>query len=439
MKPGAGRALAILGLGAVCACAESPPPAQTPGRTVDLQQSSDAESESATDARVVRVVIRELDSDPILAREHIRVSVDLGVVGLEGSVGTRLAKDRAVEVARIVKGVRAILDRIAVTPRERPHGELELVVTAVLANDPVTAHQRIAVRAPGGIVHLSGDVDSMGARGIAERDALAVPGVVDVKDDLAVRPQRRSDDRLAAAVSRILEDDPWLDASRVRVSAHRGIVTLSGGVASAAELARAESDAREASPVRLDAAALQIDPIDNDDGTLRAKAEFASEDHEIAQALGDAYLLDPRVRPFSPTVRVRDRVVVLTGVAPTPAALRAAEEDALHVPGVAHVRDDMKERTQVVREDDEALRSDLARTIASVPNLGLLRVAVEVQRGRVILRGAVPTENDRAQIVALVSSAPGALDVDDGLTVTQTGLAYDAPPFVRQAPDRHGP
>jgi len=429
MKTRAARALAVLGLAASCACAERPPAAAPSAAAVGAAESSDVTPSAAGDSRVFRTLIRELDRDPVAGQERIRVSVDLGAVTLEGRVAHRLAKERAVEVARVVRGVRAIIDRIAVTPRQRADSELELTVAAVLSNDPVTARQRVAVRARNGIIHLSGDADSMGSRHIAERDVLAVPGVAGVKDDLAVRLQQASDEELAAAVSRIVRDDPWLDASGVRVSARGGIVALAGQVPSGAERARAEYDAREAAPWRVDLSLLQIDPVFHDDGTLRATEGAPPSDFEIEEALGEAFILDPRVYPFAPTVKVRDRVVLLTGVAPNRAALRAAEEDARDVPGVANVRDDLKERASVVQEDDEILRADVATTIAGDPYLGLLHIRVEAQRGRVVLRGAVPTEIDRVRVVSLASCARGALDVDDALIVTQTGLATDAQPW----------
>jgi osmotically-inducible protein OsmY len=428
MRTRAARTLAVIGLGVSCACAELPPPAPPAAAAVDVAGPDDVAPSAAGDARVFRTLIRELDRDPVLGRVPVHVSVDLGVVTLEGRVAHRLAKERAVEVAGVVKGVRAIIDRIAVMPEPRADGELELDVAVVLSTDPVTTRQRIAVRALNDVIHLSGDVDSMGTRRIAERDVLAVPGVLGVQDDLAVRPEHVSDEELAATVSRIVRDDPWLDASSVRVTARGGIVALAGQVPSGAERARAEYDARAAAPWNVDLSLLQIDPVFHDDGTLRASGARAPNDLEIAEALGEAFILDPRVYPFAPTVRVRDRVVVLTGVAPNRAALRAAEQDARDAPGVANVRDDLKERASVVKEDDDALRSDVAATIAGDPYLGLLHIAVDAHRGRVVLRGAVPTEIDRVRVVSLASCARGAVDVDDTLVVKQTGLATDARP-----------
>ncbi len=424
MKTRPARALAVIGLGSACgACARPPAPVYSAAPAPDVVNASDVVAADASDARVAYVLIRELDREPILRAEHIHVSIDLGIAVLDGRVADRLAKDRAVELARVVRSVRAVVDRIDVAPVRRPEGDLELVVAGVLSNDPVTAPQRIVVRASEGVVHLSGDVDSMGTRRIAERNVLAIPGVIEVLDDLAVRPQRLSDAWVVSAVERIVHDDPWLDASALRVSARGGVVELAGRVASGAERARAEDDAREASPADVDVSALQIEDVFHDDGTLRATPGWTPGDRDIAQAVRDAYIIDPRVR-CAPTVQVRDGVVVLTGVAPTRPALRAAEEDALHVTGVARVRDDLSVQRTRVAEDDGALRAEVAALIAGDPQLGTLHIAVQALRGRVLLRGSVPTETDRMRAISLASFAPGTIDVDDdGLAVVPARLA----------------
>jgi osmotically-inducible protein OsmY len=166
--------------------------------------------------------------------------------------------------------------------------------------------------------------------------------------------------------------------------------------------------------LRIDASA--------DDGTLRAMPGFAPDDRDIAQAVLDAYAVDPRVRPFAPTINVRNGVVVLTGIAPDARALRAAEEDARNVPGVAQVRDVMRERSAVSAESDERVLSDVRVAMTLDPRLGSLHIAVGVRRGRVYLRGAVPTTADRMQAIALASSVPGAIDVDDDLAVVPVGI-----------------
>jgi osmotically-inducible protein OsmY len=376
---------------------------------------------AGSDTPVLSVVLRELNRDPVVAHERLDVTVDLGVVTLRGAVTRRLAKDRAVEIAGVVNGVRAIVDRIAVLREEQTDHDLEFAVAGALAHDPVTAARPVAACVHDGVVRLSGEVESIATMRIAASDVLSIPGVRGVFNDIAVRPRHVDDGAVIAAVERILADDPWLDDSHVQVRVQGGVVRLAGSVKSAAERARAESDARTSSALGLDVSALRI--ASAEDGTRRGIPDVAPEDLSMEEALRHALAIDPRVGAFSPTVQVRHRVVVLTGVAPNEAALRAAEDDASHVHGVAEVRNDVKARDALVVEGDDTVLSEVTDAMALDARLNALHLFVDVRRGRVHLRGTVPTSTDRMNAIAVVSSVPGAIDVDDDLVVAPTGIA----------------
>jgi osmotically-inducible protein OsmY len=366
-------------------------------------------------------LVRELNLDPVVAREPIGVTVDLGVVTLRGRVTRQLAKDRAVEHARVVRGVRAIVDRITMVPVGRTDRDLEFVVADVLSRDAVTAERPIAACVHDGMVRLSGEVDSIATMRIAVSDVLSIPGVRRVSNDLAVRPQHLNDEAISLAVERTLGDDPWLDPSRIMVDVHERVVRLRGSVRSAAERARADNDARTSSPAGVDVSALGIALAD--DGTARATPGLAPDDATIEEAVRLALAVDPRVGPFSPTVRVRHRAVVLTGVVPNTQVMSAAEDDARNGLGVAEVRNDMKEQAAVAVERDETVLAEVNAAVTLDPRLNALHIAVDVRRGRVHLRGRVPTSADRMNAIMLASSVPGAIDVDDDLLVEPTGLA----------------
>jgi osmotically-inducible protein OsmY len=169
----------------------------------------------------------------------------------------------------------------------------------------------------------------------------------------------------------------------------------------------------------VDASRLHIEGF-ADDATLRTQPRVSRSDEEIGQALLDAYVRDPRVAPFVPSVNVRQGVVVLTGVAPNPDAARAAGDDARNVTGVIGVHDDIKGAPTLLSEPDARVRSEVQTAIARDQRLASLHIGVEVLRGRVILRGTVPSEPDRLHAIALASSAAGARDVEDGLVLAPT-------------------
>ena len=416
-----GRLVLCLALFPACAQTRSAPGsvATPPRAPAAIGGARDGSAGQVPDDVIVRTVQRELGRDVATRAEAIGVDSEQGVLTLRGPVGNRLAERRAVEIAQVVRGVRAVVDRTEVTALPRPDYELDAAVAAALSRDPVTAGEGITPRSERGVVSLSGRVASNAARRAAEADALAVPGVLDVVNDLAVVPRKRTDARIAAEVERATRDDPWLDSSSVRAEVRSGVVTLSGWVGSAAEKARAEANAWDASPVAVTADALLVDQF-VDDGTLRAARGARRLDGDLKQSLLDAFVRDPRVHPFSPTVDVHDGVVVLSGVAPNPFVARAVDEDARDLPGGGPVLDDVRTVPDVYEQSDEAIRDQVVRTMSRDPRLAA-SVHVEVVAGRVFLHGTVANDEDRLRAVGIAASAPGTRNVEDGLIVAPSG------------------
>ncbi len=300
------------------------------------------------DKVIAQTFVRELKRDTLLAREPIQVKVDVGVVTLQGSVSNRLAQDRAVATLHVVRGARAIINQLSVLRRPRTDAELEVAIAAALESDPAVAEQPIGARAHAGVVRLTGEVDSNAAKQIAQNDVLGIPGVLDVVNDAVVQVRERSDAQLGEQAARLLREDPWVDASRVKVTTADGVVALSGRIPSAPERARAEADVWKATPLAVVAADLHIDRW-TDDGTIRAEPAAFRSDRDLAQALADAFQRDSRVYPFAPHVSVRHGVVILQGAASDDRTRAAAASDAFNLPGVASVRD------EVARPTDEGM------------------------------------------------------------------------------------
>ncbi len=318
-------------LGGCTTVQRQPPPPPTAGW-------ASVEERQVSDAQIVDVLRRELWQDAAAGREKVRLRATGGVVTLSGTVSTRLAQLRAVEIAHVVRGVRGVVDRIVVACPPRSELELEHSVADVIERDPVTAELGVAVHASGEVVLLMGTVDSNATRRAAEEDTLSVVGVREVVDDLAVVPAARSDARLRAEAARVIRQDAWVDSSRVSIEASAGVVWLSGQVDSAAERVRVENDARAVTPLDVDIGALRVVAPPADDGTLRGTPPETPRDADIASTLAVVYASDPRLRTSMPTFEVRDGVVFVGGYAASAEAARAAEQDARNVRGVNDVR-----------------------------------------------------------------------------------------------------
>jgi osmotically-inducible protein OsmY len=282
----------------------------SPATTSELPQAITAESPVA-DAAVARTVDRRLDEDAMLSGRGIGVGARQGIVTLRGEVDCVLARRRAVQLAQVVRGVRAVIDHVDVVSSPRPDDELATAAASALAQDPaLAAGERIAAVVRDGRVQLTGDVDSEGARVIAERDVLVIPGVRQVSDDLAVWPRARDDVSLAAAARRLLDADPWLDGARLRVDVHRGVVRIAGHVGSPQEWSRAQTDAASSSASVVDMA-LVIDPW-QDDGTVRGLPVLPVAAGDVDRTMRDVYAVDPRARSLVRTEPGSPGAIVLS-------------------------------------------------------------------------------------------------------------------------------
>jgi osmotically-inducible protein OsmY len=73
------------------------------------------------------------------------------------------------------------------TSIDLPDREVKSTVVHRLRENPYTADGRIRVSVSDGVVQLGGVVTSREARAVAEDDALTIPGVTDVQNQLEVR------------------------------------------------------------------------------------------------------------------------------------------------------------------------------------------------------------------------------------------------------------
>ena len=64
-------------------------------------------------------------------------------------------------------------------------------VESALKSEPLLKESRITVQSQNGIVQLSGEIDSLAAKERAGLAAASVPGILQVKNDLLVRPPPR--------------------------------------------------------------------------------------------------------------------------------------------------------------------------------------------------------------------------------------------------------
>ena len=108
------------------------------------------------------------------------VSTSQGIVTLSGSASNILAKERALKMAESIRGVRSVIDRIAVTPVSRSDADIRKDIQAALRQDPATESYRVAVSVQNAVATLSGSVGSYTERQLVARIAKGVKGTKDV-------------------------------------------------------------------------------------------------------------------------------------------------------------------------------------------------------------------------------------------------------------------
>jgi osmotically-inducible protein OsmY len=185
-----------------------------------------------------------------------------GQVVLHGRVRDEAQRERLLGLAAGVDGARGVTSKLLL-PGEEPQAEAAAEAAppaaaalarsesfAFLAGD--VAARDVLVEVSDGLVTLSGTASSEDARRWATAVAGRVPGVRAVSNRMTARPgSREVDRRLALLVLREIEGDVLVQsvAPAIDVSAHDGIVRLTGKVRDAGQSERAAAVAAGLSAV----------------------------------------------------------------------------------------------------------------------------------------------------------------------------------------------
>jgi osmotically-inducible protein OsmY len=362
-------------------------------------------------------VERELIHDEAVPYDPLDVEVNDGVVTLSGTVDNLLAAQRAVRRARVVRGVESVIDRIRVEPAlTYSDPDLERRVERALLVDPATDEFEIQVSASGGVVALSGRVESYQEKLLAGQVASGVSGVVEIDNRIQVDYRtERSDGEIRDDVARALERDVLIDAGPIEVEVDNGRVELSGSVGSAAERRRAALDAWVAGVAQVDARRLEVlDWMHTDD--IRSDPTPDAPDDEVAAAVRDALLLDPRVDSGAVQVLVQDGVVTLRGQVDNLKARRAASDDARNTLGARTVRNRVQVRPASELEPAE-LADAAAAALDRDPYLEPYDLQVRARGDRIILSGTVDTYFHKGQADDVVARVRGVAAIENNLLV----------------------
>ena len=219
------------------------------------------------DAETVKVIRAALEREQRvnLHANRIDIRCDGPVVTLEGEVDGIIVKKLALEIAAAARGVTGIVDRLRLVQAEQMEdGAIRDHICGALMEDLAFRDYgvrsfikgeweerrtprgggRLDVDVDNGIVTLNGEAGSLSHKRLAGVFAWWVPGSRDVINGLEVNPPMADNDyELADAVLLVLEKDPFVNASQIRIGVKNYVVTLDGLVSKPKERDMAEADA----------------------------------------------------------------------------------------------------------------------------------------------------------------------------------------------------
>lgn len=372
-----------------------------------------------TDKDVDRAIENELFLQAGVSFHQIDVDVVNGVATLSGTVDNLLTKNRAEEIATMVRGVRSVVNTLEVAASGETDSQIRDDVERVLLTDPATDSYEVSVEVDDGHVVLEGTVDSWQEKSLAEIVATRVKGVRDIDNLLTVSYKHdRPDYEIKAEIERRMHWDIRVDNALINVEVDDGAVSLAGTVGSAKEKAQAGVLAWTAGVRSVDTSGLEVESWARED-RFRKDKYVRKSDEEIARAVTDAFVYDPRVFSFQPEVDVSNGVVTLTGVVDNLEAKKAAADDARNTVGVWRVRNLLKIRPETTLSDTE-IADRVENALIVDPFTESYEISVAVHRGEVNLYGTVDSVFEKRQAADVAAGVLGVIDVDNHIDVERT-------------------
>lgn len=392
----------------------------------DVVRAEQAQSKKILpDAAISAAVESELFADYSVPHDDIDVGTNAGVVTLTGTVNNLMARDHAQRLAQTVRGVRSVVNRIAVEPRgKRSDQQLRDDVIAAMAYDAATDSYELRVSVSDRVATLSGKVDSYAERDLAEKVARGVHGLRDVRNQISVQyKSSRPDPEIRADVLARLRWDAYVEHELISAKVAAGNVELSGKIGSEAERGRAYADAWVAGVRSVNADKLEVEPWLKSQRARKPSPKVG--DREIERAVSAALLYDPRVSSFNVAPSATGGVVTLRGNVDNLKAKRAALGDARATTGVSRVIDRIHVR--LTPKDDKTIAKNIRSAFERDPYVERFEVSVNVVDGTAYLNGTVDSSWEKMRADQLASVAAGVKSVRNNLTVydDRSPLVYE--------------
>ncbi|OGX85407.1 hypothetical protein BEN47_14930 [Hymenobacter lapidarius] len=371
-----------------------------------------ASAETMADADITTAIERLFTTQKGLNEHWLDVATHEGLVTLTGFTDNLLARQRAEEIALAVRGVRGVTSTVTVQTPELPDADLQRDVCGALADDPATGDYQVHCTVAGGVVTLTGMVQSWTEQQLVLRVVQGVRGVTTfVTERLTIQKGKilNSDEEITTQIRELLDWDIRVNSALVEVRTHEHVVHLAGTVGTATEKDHIIAIAYQTGATRVDARDLFVAYWAL--GSELRREKFAPRaDAAIVNAVRGALHRNPRVRGSETLVQAHEGSVTLAGTVSNLRARQEAERDARHVVGVHDVHNLLKIRPKRLVPDAD-IRQTILAALARDPYVGHFYFTVSVSHGQATVHGQVGSAFERERAGDVAAGASGVLAV----------------------------
>ncbi|MEW5851277.1 MAG: BON domain-containing protein [Myxococcota bacterium] len=372
------------------------------------------------DEAISLAVHRRLAADPAVTSFLIDVDTQGGVVTLTGQAQHLRARNAALQIARSVRGVRGVVDRIRMVVPRRPDDTIRADVLQVLTLNPTLHRYGLRAEVRDGVVTLHGPVPGRRARALVLDTVSGIKGITALEDRMTLLESQtfRFDEETRRDIAHTFRLSGWLNDALVEVDVKKGRVLLSGSVGSAVEKQRAAELAWVEGVREVDASRLEVDFGWGAELQRRHPvAEPTAE--ELTDFLHVSFQRDPRLAPYELQATVAGGLARVMGVVDNAQARLAAEEVARNTPGIWRVENSVTLQP-ARRVTDAELRTRLERAMAFQPYVDPTEVSWSLYDGIVTLTGEVDSQFEREEAERAAADINGVVGIHNALKISES-------------------
>jgi osmotically-inducible protein OsmY len=275
------------------------------------------------DDAIQRDVSVALYQDPATEPFEFGVDVNDGIASLTGTVSSWQERDIAEKVAKSVKGVRAVENRISLKPvTDRTDADIKNDIRVALAWDVRVSDGSINIAVNDGNVALTGSVgsaqvkklvaDMAHVQGVKEVDVSGLEVMPGTQDEMVrVEQPDFSDREIKKAIERAWKRNPRVSLYNLTANVEQGVVTISGSV---------DNLNSKISAARTVRNTVGVEAVNNNIETQQkvvVRPDLETTDSAIEERIVAAIKRDPYLETAKVKIAVDDGIVDLTGTVNT--------------------------------------------------------------------------------------------------------------------------